>query len=350
VAALLTWAALNIVGAGEEVARQVQEAQEAIFGAVDAQITAWGIEHNSRGWRADAYLYCTEVVCPECGWRVPLAPSWVIGEKTRVVAELVPEEAGRCFRLEIHEGVSAARLERARGAGTVRDSRLHCPHCGQSTPVEALRRNLRLWENEDLVPRPEDVFQERLYCIRWVETCYERRPGGGLLAAADARRLPKFEALVADGRLVERTRRHYAAPDEEDLAREERVLALLRERFEGWQARGCLPCRRIEPGDKTSEPIRERGWTHWHHLFTPRDLLCFGLFMARTHALERDGGSGSLLTLGRWLDNSCRLVTMGRWQGGAQACVQQSGLEHALHFCVHTDLASPSVRTHGNAD
>jgi len=99
VAALLTWAALNIVGAGEEVARQVQEAQEAIFGAVDAQIAAWGIEHNSRGWRADAYLYCTEVVCPECGWRVPLAPSWVNGEKTRVVAELVPEEAGRCFRL-----------------------------------------------------------------------------------------------------------------------------------------------------------------------------------------------------------------------------------------------------------
>ena len=24
-----------------------------------------------------------------------------------------------------------------------------------------------MWENEDLVPRPDDVFQERLYCIRW---------------------------------------------------------------------------------------------------------------------------------------------------------------------------------------
>jgi putative DNA methylase len=25
---------------------------------------------------------------------------------------------------------------------------------------------LRLWENDDLVSRPNDVFQERLYCTR----------------------------------------------------------------------------------------------------------------------------------------------------------------------------------------
>jgi putative DNA methylase len=30
------------------------------------------------------------------------------------------------------------------------------------------KEGLRLWENEDVVPRPTDVFQERLYCIRWV--------------------------------------------------------------------------------------------------------------------------------------------------------------------------------------
>ena len=34
-----------------------------------------------------------------------------------------------------------------------------------------------------------------------------------------------------------------------------------------------MPDSRIEPGDKTDEPIRTRGWTHWHHLFTPRHLL-----------------------------------------------------------------------------
>jgi len=91
VAALLTWGALNIVGGGEAVAAQVREAQEAVFAAVDRQVTDWRIEHNDLGWRADAYLYCTETRCPECGWRVPLAPSWVIGEKTMTIARLVEQ-------------------------------------------------------------------------------------------------------------------------------------------------------------------------------------------------------------------------------------------------------------------
>ena len=33
---------------------------------------------------------------------------------------------------------------------------------------------------------------------------------------------------------------------------------------------------KIEPGFNTDQPIRERGWTHWHHLFNPRQLLVLG--------------------------------------------------------------------------
>ena len=33
---------------------------------------------------------------------------------------------------------------------------------------------------------------------------------------------------------------------------------------------------RIEPGYNTDQPIRERGWTHWHHLLNPRQLLSLG--------------------------------------------------------------------------
>jgi hypothetical protein len=55
VAALLTWAALHIVGGGPEVAEQVRQAQQEVYEA-DRQITA-SVEHNERGWRADAYLY-----------------------------------------------------------------------------------------------------------------------------------------------------------------------------------------------------------------------------------------------------------------------------------------------------
>ena len=60
VAALLTWGALNIVGGGAKVSESVQQAQVEVFDAVDRQITEWRIEHNEVGWRADAFLYCTE--------------------------------------------------------------------------------------------------------------------------------------------------------------------------------------------------------------------------------------------------------------------------------------------------
>ena len=254
VATLLTWAALNITGGGEAVVEQVRKAQQEVYEAVDRQITEWGIEHNEQGWRADVYLYCTETVCPECGWRVPLAPSWVVGKKTNTVAVLVPDEENQRFDIMTESGVSAEAME---ASGTVKDSRLVCPNpnCpAHATPITISsvrgdgRGGLRMWENDDLVPRPDDVFQERLYCIRWVET-------------------------YTDDQDRKRIRKHYRAPNVSDLKREKRVLALLKERFSEWQWEGCIPSGTIEQGDKTDEPIRTRGWTHWHHLFNPRQLL-----------------------------------------------------------------------------
>jgi adenine-specific DNA methylase len=263
VAALLTWAALNIVGGGLEVAERVREAQEKVYAAVDRQVTAWRIEHNEQGWRADAYLYCLETRCPECGVMVPLAPSWVIGQKTRTIARLVPDKEQKRFDILIQSGVSPKEMEAAARSGTVRNKALYCSACSKSTPIAMLRGDrrtgegaqygLRRWENDDLVPRPEDVFQERLYCIRWVETYLDEKGN-------------------------ERTRRHYRAPDARDLEREARVLNLLRERFHDWQEKGYIPDYPIEPGYNTDQPIRERGWTHWHHLFTPRQLLILGYF------------------------------------------------------------------------
>ncbi|MBP8950605.1 MAG: hypothetical protein KBG73_17300 [Candidatus Promineofilum sp.] len=148
-----------------------------------------------------------------------------------------------------------------------------------------------MWENGDVIPRPGDVFQERLYCVRWVET-------------------------YVDDKGNERTRRHYRAPTTEDHAREARVLALLRDRFDEWQARGYLPSRRIEPGAKTDEPIRTRGWTHWHHLFTPRQLLMHGLLQEQGAKLKLGQAEqvGIVLGVGRCADWNSRL---SRWDSSA---------------------------------
>lgn len=295
VAALLTWAGLNIIGGGEEVVQRVRQAQEQVYQAVDQQVTEWGIEHNELGWRADAYLYCNEVVCPECGWKVPLAPSWVIGQKTRCIAKLVPDQENRRFDILIESGVSEAEMRLAQEAGTVKDSHLVCPHCPQnkSTPISLLRGDrrteegteygLRLWENDDLVPRPDDVFQERLYCIRWVETYID-----------------------ASGR--KRTRRHYRAPDANDLVREQKVLSLLRERFSEWQERGYIPSRRIEPGEETTRLMRERGWTYWHHLFHPRQLLILGQINKQIAQLKGEILPALLLWVGKGCERNARLM------------------------------------------
>lgn len=271
VAALLTWSALNIVGGGPEVAAEINKAHHQAFDAVDKQVTAWGIEHNEKGWRADAYLYCVEVECPECKWMVPLAPSWIIGEKTHTIAVLVADEPGKRFEIEIKQGVTSSEVKAAGSAGTVGNSRLLCPNCKVDTPIDTIRRlgkdrdskakyhvsGLRLWENCDLIPRPSDVFQERLYCVRWVET---------------------YWTTNSKGETVARTRRWYESVTDGDIEREKIVLELLEQRFHDWQIAGYIPSRAIEPGKKTTEPIRTRGWTHWHHLYAPRQLLLLGTF------------------------------------------------------------------------
>lgn len=275
-AALMTWASLNVVGGGDDIAQEVEDALQEVYGFVDKQIVEWGIEHNSLGWRADAYLYCVEVTDPESGWRIPLSPTWIIGKRTKTIAKLIPDAKNKRYDIEIIEGVEEDEIDATKAYSTVRSkkktSRVFPPHGGPSTPVDVIRRNMRLWNAEDITPAPNDVFQERLYCIRWVETYIDE-----------------------NGR--EKTRRHYRAPTTEDIQRENRVLELLRERFFEWQTKGFIPSRKIVPGTKTDEPTRTRGWTHWHHLFTPRQLLLLGLFAQTIDKLNKSKQATALLLL-----------------------------------------------------
>ena len=321
VATLLTWAALNITGGGEAVVEQVRKAQQEVYEAVDRQITEWGIEHNEQGWRADAYLYCTETVCPECKWRVPLAPSWVIGKKTNTVAVPVPDEENQRFDIRIESGVSAEAMKVVDASGTIKDSRLVCPNpdCpAHNAPILISsirgdgRGGLRLWENDDLVPRPDDIFQERLYCIRWVETC-------------------------TDDQGRERIRKHYRAPDVSDLKREEKVLTLLTERFSGWQQKRIIPDSMIEEGSKTKEPIQTRGWTQWHHLFNPRQLLVLGLISSYIcnykDSIEMVAG---MLGIGRCADWNSKL---SRWNSGRDE-IEQTFYNQALNTLYNYGVRS----------
>lgn len=325
VAAMLTWASLNIIGGTEKTVAEVQKAQREVYDAVNRQIVEWGIEHREvdpdtrRRWRADAHLYCIEVTCPECKWRVPLAPSWVIGKGTKTIARLIPDKSRNGFDIAIKMDASQSELSIAASAGTVKDSEVVCPNqdCKAHTPIKSIRGDgrgvlgeslVRPWENRDLMPREDDIFGERLYCIRWLDTWTE---------------------IGRNGEPRTRTERHYLAPTESDFQCERRVVELLTDRFEVWQKNGFIPSRRIEPGAKTDEPIRTRGWTYWHHLFTPRQLLLNGLFAEITAFSDMSKVARVVLTLGvgrcaDWNSRLCRWISDGAYEKSTQTFSNQA--------------------------
>lgn len=258
VACMLTWGALNIIGASPERRAAIEQAQRKVAEAVDKEITALGIEHDEQGNRAKAYLYCLETRCPETGWMIPLSPSWVISKTRNVIARLTPDHANKRFDIEIVSGVSDAELKAAE-SGTVQDGDMVYTLDGKTyrTPIKTLRGDYRLpdgstgnrlrrWEKSDFKPRPDDIFQERLYCIQWI----------------------RKETLNKA-----RQKTWFAAPTEADLKREQRVEKIVAANLSRWQEEGLVPDMAIEPGDETTRLLRERGWTHWHHLFNARQLL-----------------------------------------------------------------------------
>ncbi|SUS04813.1 conserved hypothetical protein [Candidatus Defluviicoccus seviourii] len=258
IACMLTWGALNIIGADAKARAEIARAQRQVAEAVDREITALGIEHDAHGNRAKAYLYCLETRCPQTGWMVPLAPSWVISSDRRAIARLVPDPANKRFAIDILTGVSEAEMAEA-AKGTVRDGDLVYTLDEEEyrTPIKTIRGDYRLpdgttgnrlrrWELHDFKPRPDDIFQERLYCIQWIT---KESLGKG------------------------RQQTFFAAVTGEDQEREANVEAIVAENLVRWQAEGLVPDMPIEPGDETTRLGRERGWTYWHHLFSPRHLV-----------------------------------------------------------------------------
>jgi putative DNA methylase len=291
VACMLTWEAFHIVGSAPEQRAAQEKEQREVAGKVLAEIDRLGIETNGSGWRAKAFLYCVEVRCPQSGWMVPLIPSRILSHGKQAIVELIPMEAQKRYEIRVRSGVSFEELAAA-ATGTLRsDGRGQAPYLFHTvnsheyrTKISTLRgdfrtadgitgNNLRLWEKADFKPRPDDVFQERLYAIHWMKQ--------------------KGKGKQFDYKFTE--------VGKADAERERIVEAFVEKHFAEWQTNGWIPDARIEPGDKTDEPIRTRGWTHWHHLFSARHLMLLGL-------LRKEASHGEmLLRLSRILDYTSKL-------------------------------------------
>ena len=319
IACMLTWGAFHIIGGSPEDRERLQISQQRLIEEVQREIDHLGIDSDDAGWRAKVYLYCIEVTCPQTGWKVPLIPSLVIskqrtGDKNNVIAKLIPDYSTKSYIIDIISSVSEDEAEKAEQTGTVRsDGRGQDPYMihrvddiEYKTKISALRGDyrkddgstgnmLRAWEKNEFVPRADDIFQERLYAVQWTR--------------------PKTKGRVEEY--------EFRAVTEDDLRREKIVQEYVRKHLSEWQDGGWIPDMRIESGEKTDEPIRTRGWTYWHHLFNPRQLLTAALIRKKIDSYSSFG--------------FCRICNqnsrLSRWDpvSGGGGCVQAAFDNQALN-------------------
>lgn len=274
IACMLTWGALNIVGGSPESRERLAREQAALVKRVQEQIDALGVETDGNGWRAKVFLYCVETTCPQTGWSVPLLPSRVISKGYRVIADLVPDPVNERYDIEIRSGVTDRELKAAESGTIGRDSKYDEAYLihqvgdvTYKTKISTLRgdytkpdgsiaNRLRMWDEQDFVPRPTDILQERLYCIQWA------RP-----METGNREEFAFRSITA-----------------QDLCREQTASDFVGKNLSEWQRNGLVPDMRIEIGGAPRyqglDLIKSRGWRYWHHLFTPRQLILAALIRA----------------------------------------------------------------------
>jgi len=280
IACMLTWGAFNIVGGSQESRNKLLIEQQTLVDRVQLTIEQLGVESDGNGWRAKVFLYCAEIRCPESGWMVPLLTTLVVSTCRNVVAQLVPDSVRRRYDIKIISGVSKAEMEAAETGTIGREGKYGEAHLihqvdgiTYKTKISTVRgdyqksdgttaNRLRMWGKHDFKPRPDDIFQERLYCVQWMR--------------------PKKNSRNYEY--------EFRAVTSADLEREYIVEDYIANHLLDWQAKGWIPDMRIELGGPPRyqglDLIRARGWTHWQHVFNPRQLLVAGLVRAEAKASD----------------------------------------------------------------
>lgn len=292
IACMLTWGAVDFLSKGDAFFGRFSSERTEVIARLQQRILQSGFEISDRGHQARIYLYCVEAWDRSTGWRVPMSPSWVLHEGTRTILKLVPDDASKRFLFEVIANADDASYAKAQN-GTVQSGSLMYEIGGiehsvslQSLRGDGVRRrgapattDLRLWEKSDFVPRADDIYGERLCAIKWTSTSGSE---------------------------------YFLPPTEHDLAVEAAIIRIVSGSLNEWQESGLVPDMPIESGDNTDQPIREKGWTHWHHLFNARQLLMAAWFREEVEKVEdAEIRAGLLLIMGKMLNRGSRLC---RWQ------------------------------------
>jgi len=323
IACMLTWGAFNVAGAEHSYRQRLAEAQQELVAKVQAEIDALGMETDGHGWRPKTFLYCLETTCPQTGWQVPLLPTRLISLGRSTIAELIPDPKLKRYKIAVKSGVSAKELSGSSRGTVDREGRFgdafvthEVDGVSYRTKISTLRgdyerpdgttgNSVRPWAQKDFRPCATDLFRERLYCVQWIR--------------------PKKKGAGYD--------QEFRTVTQADLERESLVDSYVAKHLEDWQAHGWVPDMRIEPGGPPRYEglslIRGRGWTHWHHVFSPRQLLFLGLTSKAIHERSDKFVAPLLIFLARLADWSSKLCRYGT--GAARESVAQTFYNQALN-------------------
>lgn len=188
-----------------------------------------------------AYLWARTVSCPLTGKPVPLSPNWWLQKGSHSAAvRLKTDPSWQECRFEILHGSAAEQANP--DLGTIRRGVAVSPWTGEVIDGDYIKREAQAGR-----------LGQQLYAI-------------GVQSDAGKRfRLP----TIADLNAVREA--------------EWEMKRLL----QSWQVLDLVPNEEIPEGNKTSEPLRY-GMTHWHLMFSPRQLLALGTYTQVMQDLRRE--------------------------------------------------------------
>ncbi len=194
--------------------------------------------------KVHAYIYARTVPCPQTQANTPLVPDWhLLKPKTgrRVVAKPVVDLKKKTWSVQIHP-IGA-------GAGQMKNPPQATYNDGKG--ISLFAPNMQIAAEYIKAIAQAGEMKSALYAV----------------------------ALKTSKRL------EFRAPEPKDLEALEAAEQELRRLRPGWEKDNVIPTEKIPVGDKTGEATA-RGITAWADMFSPRQLLCFGVLVEELRKLR----------------------------------------------------------------
>ncbi|MHB8289263.1 MAG: DUF1156 domain-containing protein [Acidimicrobiales bacterium] len=198
---------------------------------------------SEKGERLATLLFARTVACPRTGKPVPLSPNWWLSKEAgkRAAVKLVTDRSGNQLdgpEFEIQFGADAIAADPDKG--TVAGGNAISPWDGLTIDGDYIKAEAQAGRMGSILYAVAVRYPVQGSTRRWV--------------------------------------RSFRPPTAVDLAAIEAAETALDACKDEWLANGTIPSEEVPSGNKTSEPLRY-GMTHWHDMFSPRQLLVHGTFV-----------------------------------------------------------------------